>query len=338
MAEMNDIVRVAVDAFHGNVTKYSVGDSMELLRQAMIEANGGDTKLDFKKIRDGKCVGLFALVEEILMRTVVEGLQGDEYFNSLVDFRNVALGDLNAFYVEDGDTMFTVATAADGTQAIRRQRLSGLTEVTVPTKVRVVKIYEELNRVMSGRVDFNHFIAKVSDAFRIQLLNDVYGLWTSAASTEFGGDVYSVAGSYAENTLLDTIAHVEAAAGGRPAKIIGTKPALSKLVPSVQGNESKHDLYAMGYYGKFYGTDVVAVPQRHKVGSTEFQYDNDLLTIIACDDKPIKCVYEGQSTIIPGNALGNQDLTQEYLYAEKYGLALAMAGGNSGIGRYKITA
>jgi len=76
MAEMNDIVQVAVDAYHGNVTKYSVGDSMELLKKALVEANGGDTKLNYKNIRDGKCVGLFAIVEEILARTVVEGLQG----------------------------------------------------------------------------------------------------------------------------------------------------------------------------------------------------------------------------------------------------------------------
>ena len=30
MAEMKDIVKVAVDAYHGNVEQYSVGQSMEL--------------------------------------------------------------------------------------------------------------------------------------------------------------------------------------------------------------------------------------------------------------------------------------------------------------------
>lgn len=42
----------------------------------MVAANNGSTKLNYKAIRDGKCQGLFALVEEILSRTVVEGLQG----------------------------------------------------------------------------------------------------------------------------------------------------------------------------------------------------------------------------------------------------------------------
>ena len=90
MAEMNEIVKLAVDGYKGTVEKYSVEKSQEVLRQALVELNGGSTKLNYKAIRDGKCSGLFALVEEILSRTVVEGLQGDEYFNALVDFRNVA--------------------------------------------------------------------------------------------------------------------------------------------------------------------------------------------------------------------------------------------------------
>ena len=92
MAEMNDIVKVAVDAYHGNVESYSVDQSMELLRKALIDANGGDTKLNYKNIRDGKCTGLFALVEEILARTVAEGWAADPFFEAMVDYRNVALG------------------------------------------------------------------------------------------------------------------------------------------------------------------------------------------------------------------------------------------------------
>ena len=325
MTEMNDIIQVAVDAYRGNTVKYSVGDSMELLRKALIEANGGSTKLNYKNIRDGKCVGLFALVEEILARTVVEGLQGDEYFNSLVDFRNIALGDQNLFQVEDND-LFVVAKAADGTQGVRRQRLGGVSEAFIPTEFRVVKIYEELNRVLSGQVDFNVLIKKVGESFRKQLLDDIYTLWTAASATDFGGTTYfPTAGAYDEDALLELIAHVEASAGGKPATIIGTKVAVRNLAPAVEGENSRSDLYNMGYYGKFYGTDVVVTPQRHKT-----------LTIIAGDEKPIKCVYEGQSTIIMGDPMRNADLTQEYLYGEKYGMGIILAGGNAGVGRYKM--
>lgn len=336
MAEAKDIVQVAVDAYRGNVTKYSTEQSMEVLRKALVAANGGSTKLDYKKIRDGKCNGLFSIVEEILTRTVVDGFQGDEYFNALVDFRNVAAGDSKEFLVKDR-TLFVVSDAAEGSQGVRRQRLGGVTATTIPTSFKLVKIYEELNRVLSGAIDFNEFIAAVSDSFAKKLLDDVYALWNSATAADFGGTTYfPAAGTYNADKLLDLVDHVEAAAGGAQATIIGTKKALRKLAPDIQGTDSKSDLYNMGYYGKFYGTPVVATPQRHKVNSTEFVFDDDVITIIAGDDKPIKCVYEGQSTIILGTPANNADLTQEYLYGEKYGLGIVLAGGNSGIGRYEL--
>lgn len=335
--DMNNIVKVAVDAYRGNVQQYSVGQSMELLQKALVEANGGDTKLNYKNIRDGKCNGLFTLIEEILSRTVVEGLQGDEFFMSLVDFRNVAEGDQNLFLVEDSN-LFIVSRAADGTQGIRRQRIGGVSEKSIPTEMRYVRIYDELNRVLAGRIDFNNMIAKVAESFRKQLLDDIYALWSTATASDFGGVTYfPVAGSYDEDDLLDLIAHVEAAAGGKTATIIGTKKAVRNLAPSIQGAESKSDLYNMGYYGKFYGSPVVVTPQRHKTGSTQFVMEDDVLTIVAGDDKPIKVVYEGDPIVIMGDPLTNGDLTQEYLYGEKYGLGIVLAGGNAGIGRYEMT-
>ena len=336
MTDMKDIVKVAVDAYHGNVEQYSVGQSMELLHKALVEANGGSTVLNYRNIRDGKCNGLFTLIEEILSRTIVEGLQGDEYFNALVDFRNVAEGDKNIFVVEDSN-LFVVAEAADGTQGIRRQRLGGTSEVSIPTSLKVVKIYDEMNRVLSGRVDFNTFINKVAESFRQQLLNDIYTLWSGATATDFGGVTYfPTAGAYDEDELLDLIAHVEAAANGRTATIIGTKKAVRNLAPSIQGSDSESDIYNLGYYGKFYGTPVMVTPQRHKIGSTEFTLDDNILTIIAGDDKPIKCVYEGNPIVLMGDPMTTGDLTQEYLYGEKYGMGIVLAGGNAGIGRYEI--
>ena len=336
MADMNEIVRVAIDAYHGTTTKYSVSESMDTLRQALVAANNGSTTLNYKDIRDGKCVGLFTLVEEILTRTIVDGFQGDEYFNSLVDFRNIALGDKNIFKVEDCD-LFVVSDAADGTQGIRRQRLGGVSETSIPTSFKVVRIYEELNRVLSGQVDFNYFINKVAESFRKKLLDDVYALWSTATADNFGGATYfPAAGAYDEDALLDLIAHVEAAAGGKPATIIGTKKAVRNLKESIQSDGAKDELHNMGYYGKFFGTPVVVTPQRHKVNSVEFIFPDNVLTVIAGDDKPIKVVYEGQSTVLLGDPTQNRDFTQEYLYGEKYGMGIVLAGGNAGIGRYEI--
>lgn len=338
MADMNDIVKVAVDAYHGKVTKYSVDQSLDLLHKALVEANGGSTVLDYNKVQDGECKQVFRLVREILSRTVVEGLQGDEYFNALVDFRNVPEGDKNVFVTEDDD-LFVVSEIADGTQGIRRQRLGGQSETSLKTSLRAVKIYEEMNRILSGRVDFNYFINKVSESFKKKLLDEIYALWMTATKDNFGGATYfPTAGAYDEDALLDLIGHVEAAANGKPATIIGTKKALRHLAPSIQGIDSQRDIYNLGYYGKFYGTSVMVTPQRHKLGSTDFVLPDNMLTIIAGDDKPIKCVREGSPIVLASDPTANADFTQEYFYAEKYGLGILLAGGNAGIGRYEIAA
>lgn len=337
MAEMKDIVKLAVDNYKGCLQKYSANEANETLRKALIEANNGSTKLDYKAIRDGKCAGLFALLEEILDATVIEGLQGDEFFNNFVEFRNVALGDKNVFVTHDSN-LFVVSESAEGSQAVRRQRLGGESEFSISTTFKSVRIYEELNRVLSGRVDFNEMINKVAESFRKQILDEIYALWSGATAQDLGGAVYFVStGSYSESDLLDLIAHVEAAADGKQATIVGTKKAIRTLAPSIQGADSRSDIYNMGYYGKFYGTPVMAIPQRHKVGSTQFVMPDDILTIIAGDDKFIKFVYEGDPIVIMGNPMDNMDLTQEYFFGEKYGLAIVLAGNkNTGIGRYEL--
>jgi hypothetical protein len=203
--------------------------------------------------------------------------------------------------------------------------------------MKYVKIYEELNRVLSGRVDFNYFIGKVSESFKQKLLTDIYALWSSATAAELGGVTYfPTAGAYDEDELLELVAHVEAAAGGKTATIVGTKKAVRNLAPSVQGVDSKNDIYHLGFYGSFFGTPVVVTPQRHKLDSTDFVLSDDILTVIAGDDKPLKCVYEGSPIILMGDPMANADMTMEYLYGEKYGCGIVLAGGNAGIGRYEL--
>lgn len=337
MPDIKEIARVAIDAYHGNVKKYSVAESQDTLRKALIDLNGGSSTLNYKAIRDGKCVGLFSLIEEILSVTIIEELQANDFFNSLVDFRNVKLGDKNIFEIEDSD-LFTVADAAEGTQGIRRQRIGGVSQMSIPTTFKVVRIYEEMNRVLSGAIDFNTMINKVAQSFERKLLNDIWNLWYKAGASDFGGTAYfPVAGAYDEETLLTTIEHVEAAAGGKTATLLGTSKALRKIKPSIDAIDERNEIYHNGYAGTFYGNPVVKTPQRHKIGSTAFVFPEDTITILAGDDKPIKCVYEGDSIVIQREPQDNMDLTYEYLFGEKYGMAIVLAGGNAGIGRYQFT-
>lgn len=334
---MNDLVKLAIDAHNGSIERYSQGEAQETLRQALIEANGGSTKLDYRAMRDGKCTGVFALVEEILKNTIPQGLQQNELFNALVDYRNIAEGDDQIFHVDSSD-LFFVDDIAKGTQGIRRQRLANVKDVPVPMTVHGVRIYEEISRILAGRVDFNELIDKVDQSVQSQILNEIYAAWIAMTATDFGGSVYvtTTAGSYSDADLLTMIEHVEAAAGGKNATIIGTKAALRPVATSsITFDPVKEALYNEGFIGKFYGSPVVAIPQRHVIGGTSFVYDDKTISIVAGDQKPVKFVLKGDPLIVPRDFSNNMDLTQEYFLAEEWGIAVAMAG-NAGIGRYEF--
>ena len=139
-----------------------------------------------------------------------EGLKGDEFFMNMVEDRNMSLGDTNKFHIEK-ECLFAVADIAEGTQGIRRQRIEGGQDITVNTQLRAVKIYEELNRVLAGRIDFNKFVDLVGKSFTKQELDAAYAAFTGMFSKLQAP--YTVTGTYDEEKLLDLIEHVETSTG-----------------------------------------------------------------------------------------------------------------------------
>lgn len=329
--ERKDILALASDMVKGKVAgNFSTAEAAETLRSALIEMNGGSTKLNYKNFHRGN--ELFALVEELIPVIIEESLNESNPIFDLVEYKNIKEGDENAF-VTEGDATFIVADAANGVKGVRRQRISDGETVTVKTNVKIVRLYEDLSRVLAGRVDFNKFIDGVAKSFNKQILTDAYKA-ISEISTETAGlnSEYVVSGTFDEDSLLDLVEHVEAATG-KTARIIGTKSALRKVNTAIVSDEAKSDLYNVGYYGKFNGTDMICLNQAHKADGKTFVLNNSQIFVVASDDKPIKMVNEGEGILIQGDATNNNDLTQEYVYGQSYGVGVICA---NKIGVYNI--
>lgn len=332
MATKNDVLKLGIDTIKGAVSgDFSHGDMAEGFRDGLIELNGGSTKLDIRTFHRG--TELYALIEEILPYITASGLHGDEFFMNLVDERNLAEGDMNEFWTQDR-SLFLVSNIAQGSQAVRRQRLDAGEKVSIPTQLRAIKIYEELRRLMAGRVDFNDLIERVGQSFAQAIRQDIFNVFNGmTASTAGLSGTYVKSGTYDEDTMLDLIAHVEAETG-MPATLYGTKKALRKLTTAVVSDEAKSDLYNLGYYGRFNGTPMVSVRQVHKAGTDTFVLPDNKVYVIAAGDKPIKFVNEGQGLLIEHTSTEQADLTQTYLYGQAYGCA-AMC--NEVMGIYSMT-
>nr|DAK65435.1 MAG TPA: capsid protein [Caudoviricetes sp.] len=319
MAIDSNLIKLAVDGYKGHVAgDYSVNDTQEALRKALVEANGGSTKLDIKAIRDGRCNGVFAIIEELVNVIHEEGLKGDEFFMNMVEDRNLSLGDTNKFHIER-ECLFAVADIAEGTQGVRRQRIEAGQDITINTQLRAIKIYEELNRILAGRIDFNKFVDLVGKSFTKQELDATYdafvGMFKKLKTP------YTETGSFDEDKLLELIDHIEASTG-ETAVVVGTRKALRKIKTAVVSDSAKEEMYAMGHFGRFNGTELVAVKQRHKSGTDDFILDDNVLYVFAGDTKPIKRVTEGDVTMLMGTPMNNADMSQEFLMMKRTGIAV----------------
>ena len=319
-----NVIKLATDIIQKKVSPNfaDASKNAEALREALIEANGGSTTLDVKTFHRGnEC---FEIIEEIIPLIIHDGLQGNEFFFNLVDYRNIALGDEIDFWKKN-ETNLIVADASYGVSGIRRQRLGSMTKYNVDTALKVVKVYEELKRLLAGRTDFNEFISEVSRAFTKKIMDNTYTAFNGITSSTTGlNSTYVPTGTYTEDGLLDLVGHVEASTESI-ATILGTKKALRKVSTAVVSDEAKSDLYNMGYYGKFNGTNMVYLPQRHVSGTDTFLLNDNKIYVIAGNDKPIKVVNVGSGILSANDPLQQPDFTQNYLYGQEVGIGLAFS-------------
>lgn len=329
MATRNDIVRLAVDTWNGRPSGgYSLDQSNDALRKALIAANGGKDYLDKHDIRDGKCGEVFAIIEETIVKTVIDGIQGNEFFMNMVEYKNLALGDTNEFFVPD-DSLFYVSDVARGTQGLRRQRLNGGSKFSVNMSTYGVKIYEELDRTLSGRASLTDMITKVGKSIEKKQYEDIFKKWTAIVNNA-GTTYIPLAGSYSEEYLLELCEHVEVNNGMTPV-IMGTRSALRKVETAVVSDSAKESMYNIGYYGNFNGIPMVRINQIHATNTDDFILPNNQLYIIGVNTKPIKYVNEGTALIVPPTYGRNADFSEDYLFINNAGIEVILPDKRFGV-------
>lgn len=332
MSDKKFIVDLATDIYKGRVSsKFENQDSNEVLRQALIEANGGSEKLDYKQLRKGHVTGLFEIIEEILANTTKEGLENNQFFQQFGEFRDLSAGDEATFHVPD-NSLFLVSETAHGIKTSRRQRINKGKNVTVDTNPHFVDTYEEMRRLLAGRSSITDFIDKMQRSMMEDKLSLVYDTFYAGLSQLPSAFVTS--GGYTEDALLTIIDHVEASTGQK-AMIVGTRKALRNVATAVVSDSQKESMYNLGYYGQFNGTPMMAIPQSHKTdGTYAFKLSNADIWVVATDTKPVKFVTEGEVVMEVGSMRDNADLTVDMNVMEDYGAGIVI---NKLYGQYRIS-
>lgn len=332
MAEKNVVVKLAVDICKGQVNtdfaSQSKEEQSEVLRQELIKANGGSEKFDIKKARYN--TQLFEIIEEILVLNDIQGFENNPFFERFVEYRNIADGDENSFHVPD-NSLFMVNETADGIMGVNRQRINAGKNEKVQTALKTVKAYEELKRLLAGRIDIVQFVDKIRKSFDNEKMNLIYETFYNGLSGLPAA--FTETGSFDEGKLSDIVAHVEASTG-QTALIVGTKKALSKVDTAVVSEMAKERMNQLGHYGVFNGTDMLIIPQSHKVGTHEFAISDNDLWVVAGDSRPVKFVTEGEGYFDMGNPFNKADGTVEVFAGEDFGAALVL---NQYHGQYRMS-
>ena len=312
---MKEFSVLALDLAKGQVEQnFSAKDANTVLRKAFLDEIGTET-IDFNTYRENK-YKIFRLIQETITPIINDRLE--ETMGRFAEVRNVAFGDSIVFDI-DNPELFEVATIADGTGNLRRQRIdNGRLEVAMGTFG--VSIYEEFYRFLSGRINWGQLVDKVVRSYERKIAEAVnealYGSYSSIDAE------LKYSGTYDEEELIDILQKVEALYGS--AMVVGTKAALAKLKPDYVGDADKAAYNSLGYVGTFRGYDTVALVQSFKAQTYEFNLSNsDLLILPATSDKFVKIVTEGTAIVLDHqNTQG--DLSIEHTFIQKAGVAVGL--------------
>lgn len=317
---MNDLRQLCIDVYNGVDVKFENGETgNDLIVNAINKAFGNIDMSNAQAVREALAYGKvdFAIINEVISTAIDLTTEDGSAIWNFVDYKNGALGDKNEFYVEGSD-LLRVDVVTRGTQGVRRQRMLSK-KISVETVTKAIKIYDEISRIASGRINWAAFVDKIGKSFA----NDRFNAVVSAFGNITASGDYAKGSSFTESAMVDLLTTVEN--DGNKPKIFGSLQALRNLTMAQTGETIKDDYYNMGYMGKFNGYDCFRIAGKN--------VPNNKLFVVGADEKFIKIYDEGDTLTIPHDFTETADMTQELQVQRTYGVTVAMG---SKVGVYTI--
>lgn len=333
-----NFTKLLLDTAKGKTIKYSLAESDEAIRQHFFEVLGIEPTSNRKEIRKAlrrKSYDVYELIEETINEMLISGWGENPFFKQFVDVKNLAAGDSNVFYVPD-KSILTVSRFSGNHHDLLRQKLSMGESFNVHTDWYGIKIYQDFELYMAGRIDWAEYIRKLYEALDKKVNDMLYGAFMGL--DEQVPAAYQMTGTITEATILEKAEMVEVATG-HPVMIAGTRASLSKITgltgADMWSSEMKNERNTLGGLGTWNGIPLMRVPQVFEQNTRTFAYpDNKFYILPMTDNKPIKLVYEGDYEYVEDTqSTSRQDMTIEAEYMTKLGVA-TIVGLDFAVGKF----
>lgn len=257
-----------------------------------------DMKRSFK---EGRMQRFFELIEEVVDDTLDVGYRESEWFNELVDYRNVAAGDAIEFWNEDDNLILDIAVVGKSHHDYILQRPRANAPYTLQYVRYGAAVGIDLNRYFAGQESFDKLISALVKSIMVKNQGIIFGALGDAVSKLPVTNGFIGSGALVKTQFDTIIENVEALYGS--AVVIGTKTALRSITGIALVNwadaKSKEDVMSMGRLGSYEGTLLVEVPQRFKdkTLTAKVMDDKKLYILPSADYKLINFVTRGETEI-----------------------------------------
>lgn len=334
--ELKDLM---LDTYTGNLvgmTKSEANDKIRSISRQIFGLGDSSTKRDRKRAYAKYGRDFFDIIEETLDITVTTGLKENEWFNYLVNYKNLREGDENIFYNDSGkDTILSIALMGKRHHDTILQRLPQGESYEVKTDLYGAAVGADIDRFLAGNEDWIRLINAItkSNILKIQelIFAEIQNAATKLPVTE--GFVDSGALNSTNKRKFNKIAqNVSVANDNADVVIVGTSIGLQEINNLIEINwiassqkESVATNFHLGRYGKYL---FVEIPQKFKPNQVgvDFYDDNELYffaTGSEGDDKLVDFVDVGETLIDEiterGEANGRIDDIMKYEAQREFG-------------------
>lgn len=292
----------------------------------------GFSRRDMKRaFETGKIRRYFDIIEEILDDELDVGYRESEWFNALVDYRNIAAGDAEEFIPEDDDLILDIAVVGKSHHDFILQRANANAPYTLPYVRYGAAVGVDINRYFAGQDDFAKLISLIKRSIMVKNQGLIYSAVTNAVtqmpvtSSDFCGT-----GTLTKSGFDTIVDNVNAIYG--ESVILGTKAALRALndIADVDWRsvKQKEDVAANGILGSYETSPIIEIPQRFKdkTFTTKLMADDKIFVLPTADFKLVDFVTRGETEIdqidTKGEASGRTDDLGKYEVQYEQGIAV----------------